>query len=309
VLVWEGWLLCTAAITWLIRRVPIVPATVRNLLIHFFAACIIAVAHSAYWLFLIFWMRPFDALNPKWADFDPAASLLYRLPVELVVYAAVAAAVQAVTLYARYREREIEAAQLQASLTRARLDALELQLQPHFLFNTLNAVTSLVRTRKNDEAVTMIAGLSDILRYTLDHQGSQCVSVEAETEMLRRYLDIQRSRFADRMTYTIDIDDEVRKAAVPTLILQPLAENAIRHGIARSANGGSVSVKAVRENGSLRVDVTNSGTLADSDGHGIGLRNTRERLKQLYGDAYGFTLEQSADGVVATLRVPWLELG
>lgn len=308
VLVWEGWLVCTAAIVWLIRRFPIVPPAVRNLLIHFLAACVVAVVHSAYWLLLIFFMRPFDALNPKWATFDLAASLFYRLPVELVVYGAVAAAVQAVILYARYREREIEAAQLQASLTNARLHALELQLQPHFLFNTLNAVTSLVRTRKNDEAVTMIAGLSDILRYTLDHEGSQRVTVEAETEMLRRYLDIQRSRFADRMTYSIDVEEAARRAAVPTLILQPLAENAIRHGIARTANGGSISVKAFRENGCLRVDVTNTGTLNGDDAHGIGLRNTRERLTQLYGDAYAFALEPCDEGVVATLRVPWLEL-
>src|SRR4029077_20591449 len=110
----------------------------------------------------------------------------------------------------RYREREIEAAQLQASLTKAQLHALELQLQPHFLFNTLNAVASLVRTHKNDEAVTMIAGLSDILRYTLDHEGSQRVTVEAETEMLRRYLDIQRTRFAERMTYTIAVQPAAR---------------------------------------------------------------------------------------------------
>src|SRR5207253_7416388 len=118
------------------------------------------------------------------------------------------------------------------------LHALELQIQPHFLFNTLNAVTSLVRTGKNSEAIVMIAGLSDILRYTLDHEGNQRVRLEAETEMLRRYLEIQRTRFADRMTFSIDVDSSVRSAAVPTLILQPLAENAVRHGIARSAAGG-----------------------------------------------------------------------
>jgi len=218
-----------------------------------------------------------------------------------VLYAAVAGALQAVDYYKR-------TSQLQASLTNARLHALELQLQPHFLFNTLNSVASLVRTRKNDDAVTMIAGLSDLLRYSLDHEGDPQVTVEAETAMLRRYLEIQRSRFADRMTYSIDVEEAVRKAAVPTLILQPLAENAIRHGIARSADGGSISVKAFRENGCLRVDVRNSGKLAADDMHGIGLRNTRERLKQLYGDDQTFSLEQSGDGVVATLRVPWSEI-
>src|ERR1051325_8524091 len=207
-------------------------------------------------------MRPYDRMNPTWAQIRVAANFFYRLPAELIIYAAVAGALQAIEYYTR-------SSQLQASLTDARLHALELQLQPHFLFNTLNAVASLVRTRKNDEA---------------------------ETEMLRRYLDIQRVRFADRMTYTIDVDANARVAAVPTLILQPLAENAIRHGIARSAAGGSVSVKAFRENVCLRVDIGNTGSLAGGDARGIGLRNTRERLRQLYGDDQAFSLRPADDG-------------
>jgi len=301
ILVWGGWCAITAAILWLTHRFPIIPPKRRNLLIHTLAACVFGVLHSAYWIVLVLAMRPYDRMNPTWARVNVAANFFYRLPAELVIYAAVAGALQAIEYYTR-------SSQLQASLTDARLHALELQLQPHFLFNTLNAVASLVRTRKNDEAVTMIAGLSDLLRYTLDHEGSQRVTVEAETEMLRRYLDIQRARFADRMTYTIDVDPAARTAAVPTLILQPLAENAIRHGIARSAAGGSVSVRAFRENGCLRVDVGNSGSLGDGDAHGIGLRNTRERLRQLYGDDHAFSLRQADDGVVASLRIPWSEL-
>jgi hypothetical protein len=308
ILVWGGWCAITAAILRLTHRFPIIPATRRNLLIHTLAACVFGVLHSAYWIVLVLAMRPYDRMNPTWAQIRVAANFFYRLPAELVIYAAVAGALQAIDYYARYREREIEAARLQASLTNARLHALELQLQPHFLFNTLNAVSSLVRTRKNDDAVAMIAGLSEILRYTLDHEGNQRVSVEAETEMLRRYLEIQRVRFADRMTYTIDVDPAARAAAVPTLILQPLAENAIRHGIARSAAAGVVSVKAFRENGCLRVDVGNTGSLAGGDSGGIGLRNTRERLRQLYGDDHGFSLTQSGDGVVASLRIPWSEI-
>lgn len=301
ILVWGGWYVITAAILWLTHRFSVIPATRSNLLIHLLAACVFGVLHSAYWMFLTLTMRPYDRMTATWAQMNVAANFFYRLPAELVIYAAVAGALQAIEYYTR-------SSQLQASLTDARLQALELQLQPHFLFNTLNSVASLVRTRKNDEAVTMIAGLSDILRYTLDHEGSQRVTVEAETEMLRRYLDIQRARFADRMTYTINVDPAVRAAAVPTLILQPLAENAIRHGIARSAAGGSVSVRAFRENGCLRVDVGNTGSLADGDAHGIGLRNTRERLRQLYGDDQAFSLRQSGDGVVASLRIPWSEL-
>jgi sensor histidine kinase YesM len=301
IVVWGGWYAITAAILWLTHRFPIIPATRRNLLIHILAACVFGLMHSAYWMMLTLTMRPYDRMTATWAQMNVAANFFYRLPAELIIYAAVAGALQAIEYYTR-------SSQLQASLTDARLHALELQLQPHFLFNTLNAVASLVRTRKNDEAVTMIAGLSDILRYTLDHEGSQRVTVEAETEMLRRYLDIQRARFADRMTYTIDVDTNARAAAVPTLILQPLAENAIRHGIARSAAGGSVSVRAFRENSCLRVDIGNTGSLAVGDSGGIGLRNTRERLRQLYGDDSAFSLTQSDEGVVASLRIPWSEL-
>jgi LytS/YehU family sensor histidine kinase len=198
--------------------------------------------------------------------------------------------------------------QLQASLSNARLHALELQLQPHFLFNTLNTISSLVRTGQNEEAVTMIAGLSDLLRYTLDHAGRQQVTLDEESSMLRRYLEIQKSRFPDRLTFSIDISPDVRHAAVPTFILQPLAENAIRHGIARSAGAGVINVRAFRGDASLRIEMFNSGTLSPSNGGGIGLANTRERLRQLYGDNQAFSLRQSGDGVVASLRIPWSEL-
>jgi hypothetical protein len=308
ILLWETWLAFTVVVFWLLQRFPIVPPTHRNLLIHALAACVIGLMHASIEIVLTHVIRPYDHMTPTWAQTNIARQFFWSLPSEIIIYAAVAGALQAVSYYGRYRQREVEAAQLQASLTSARLHALEVQLQPHFLFNTLNAVTSLVRTRKNDEAVTMIAGLSDLLRYSLDHEGDPQVTVEAETGMLRRYLEIQRSRFADRMTYSIDVDDSARRAAVPTLILQPLAENAIRHGIARSSEGGSVAVKAFRENGFLRVEIRNSGKLAAGDANGIGLRNTRERLRQLYGDHHAFSLEQSNEGVVATLRVPWSEI-
>ncbi len=307
ILVWESWLGFTAIIVWMIGRYPIVPPTGRNVLIHTFAAVVVGIAHTSLWLGLTQLLRPYDRMNPVWSEISLAANFFYRLPLGLIIYAGVAGAMQARDYYSRYRAREVEAAQLQTSLTNAKLHALELQIQPHFLFNTLNAVTSLVRTGKNNEAIVMIAGLSDILRYTLDHEGNQRVTLEAETEMLRRYLEIQRTRFADRMTFSIDVDPSARTAAVPTLILQPLAENAVRHGIARSAAGGSVSVKAFRENGHLRVDIFNTGVLAART-EGIGLRNTRERLQQLYAADQKFELRESAGGVIASLTIPWAEV-
>ena len=140
----------------------------------------------------------------------------------------------------------MRAAQLETSLAEARLHALELQIQPHFLFNTLNAISALVRTGQPEQAVGMIAGLSDLLRYALDRAGNQRVTVDEEAEMLRRYLEIQRLRFADRLTFEIDVAGDARRAAVPVLLLQPLAENAIRHGIARARGRGGSTVRAFR---------------------------------------------------------------
>jgi LytS/YehU family sensor histidine kinase len=217
-----------------------------------------------------------------------------RVPLELILYLAVVCVVQVL--------------QLQTSLMNARLHALELQLQPHFLFNTLNTISSLVRTEQNSEAVSMIAGLSDLLRYTLDNAGRQQVTLEEESTVLRRYLEIQKGRFPDRLTYSIDIDPDVRHAAVPTFILQPLAENAIRHGVARSAGAGVVNVRAFRRDGRVTIEMFNSGTLAPSAGGGIGLGNTRERLRQLYGDAQTFELRNEHDGVLASLTMPLREL-
>jgi LytS/YehU family sensor histidine kinase len=181
-------------------------------------------------------------------------------------------------------------------------------LQPHFLFNTLNAISSLVRNRRNDEAVTMMAGLSELLRYTLDHAGDQQVALEDELAVLRRYLEIQHVRFPDRMSFEIDLAPEARRAAVPVLLLQPLAENAVRHGIAPTAGSGVVEVRAFRSEGKLRIEVFNSGSLSALSVVGIGLRNTRERLQHLYGDEGSFELAGTEGGVMASLSIPWSEV-
>lgn len=161
---------------------------------------------------------------------------------------------------------------------------------------------------RNNEAVTMIAGLSDLLRYTLDHAGEQRVPLEDEANITRRYLEIQRTRFPDRMTYEIAVAPDALRAAVPTLILQPLAENAIRHGVAQSAAAGRVEIRAFREDDNLRLDVFNTGKLAAGHTLGIGLRNTIARLRHLYGDHQPFGIRQAELGVVASVTIPWSEV-
>ena len=299
VLVWEGWLAATALIVWLTRRWPVVPPTSKNVLVHCFAALFIAVMHGLYWSALVLSIRPYDRRNPTHLDLRDMIG--NRLLLELILYALVLAGANAAEFYERYRERE-------KSLVEARLHALELQIQPHFLFNTLNAISSLVRNRRNDEAVTMISGLSELLRYTLDHAGTQCVALEDEVAVLRRYLEIQRARFPDRMTFGIDIDPAVLRAAVPVLMLQPLAENAVRHGIAPSSAPGVVNVRAFRDSGRLRIDMFNSGSLHEQPNMRIGLRNTVERLEQIYGREYRFDLTNADGGVLASVSIPWSEV-
>lgn len=305
VLVWSGWIPITAGIAWLAGRFPVLPARRLPILVHLLGAMSAAVVHGLYWLALLETVRPFDAMQTELTKYTAFQILFGRLPFETILYGFVLAAVLALGFYERYRERELAAAQLEGSLAEARRHALELQIQPHFLFNTLNAIASLVRTGRNDEAVTMITGLSDLLRYALDHAGDRPVPLDEELEVLRRYLEIQRMRFPDRMSFTIEASPEARRAAVPALLLQPLAENAVRHGVAASASGGSVAVRAEAGAGTLRIEIWNTGSLAAETAPGIGLRNTRERLRQLFGEAGRLDLATSRGGVAASLAIPW----
>ncbi|HXA20477.1 MAG TPA: histidine kinase [Thermoanaerobaculia bacterium] len=307
VVVWEAWVGATAVIVWLLHRFPVVPARRLPILVHFLAACCIAIVHSFYWVGLMILIRPYDRMTAEASQLDIAEILFYRLPLEWLLYCLVLGAALAFEFYERYRERALQAAQLETSLAEARLHALELQIQPHFLFNTLNAISGLVRSKRNDEAVTMMAGLSELLRYTLDHAGDQHVTLDEELSVLRRYLEIQRARFPDRMSFTIEASGEAGRGSVPALLLQPLAENAVRHGIALSASPGVVNVRAFRNNGQLRIEVFNSGALGVRSDSGIGLRNTTARLRHLYGDEGRFDLAGVDGGVTATVTIPWAE--
>jgi LytS/YehU family sensor histidine kinase len=247
--------------------------------------------------------------------------LMSQFHIDLLIYGAVLGTSYAVGYYAQFREREVRATQLEARLAQSELQALKMQLHPHFLFNTLNGIAGLVRDKKNSAAVEMIAGLSDLLRYTLDGAGRQEVTLREELEFLELYLGIQQKRFPDRLRVEMTVEPTALEALVPNLILQPLVENAIRHGVSRRAAAGTVGVGASREGGMLRLRVYDDGpglrrdargdaNADDSDegaaSGGIGLSNTRARLRQLYGESQSFEVfDRAAGGVEATLLLPF----
>lgn len=305
---WLVWLAPTYAILRLARRYPVVPPRLPTLLIHLLAATLIALLHTLYCLGLMLWMQPFDRMTAKLSELKLGQILVAQLPLEWILYCMVLGCALALEFYQRYHERALQAAELERSLADAKLHALELQIQPHFLFNTLNAISSLVRANRKEQAVTMIAGLAELLRYSLDHAGRQRVPLLEEIEVLKRYLEIQNVRFPDRMSFQIHLDPSAQRAAVPILILQPLAENAVRHGIAMAAGPGLIEVQARRVNERVQIVMRNSGNLVDAPVDGIGLKNTRERLATLYGEEGHFHLRAERDAVVAELDLPYSEL-
>jgi hypothetical protein len=231
--------------------------------------------------------------------------------INLFSYFAVLAAAHAWHYHRLFAERELAASRLEAQLLGAQVRALEMQIHPHFLFNTLHTVAALVRAGRNGAAVEMIAGLSDLLRASLRSDGPPEVPLREELAFIERYLAIEQIRFQDRLATRVHAEPAALDALVPALILQPLVENAIRHGVERRAAPGRVEVAALRRNGTLQLRVEDSSTGgapagSGREGGGIGLSNTQARLRHLYGDAQRFVLAGNAQGgAVATVELPF----
>jgi signal transduction histidine kinase len=248
---------------------------------------------------------------------------------DVLIYCGIVGASHAVRFYREARAREVTTARLQESLTHARLAALRGQLNPHFLFNTLNAITTMALKREHDNVVVTLGTLSELLRVSLDDRLPQEVPLGDELELLERYLEIQRIRFGDRLTVTRDVDEDTLDALVPIMILQPLAENAIVHGIGPVTGPGELTLRARQRNGNLVLEVSDTGpgfgargvTTPPSDdvakrrnggengkrpSGGIGLANTRARLAQLYGEASRFeTGATDAGGARVIVTIPF----
>lgn len=320
---WLLYALVTPAIFWISQRWPITRPHVRKRI----------VIHAAWALcFCVVWAVSGKILELGLATiFAPekvsqamagpnlfesvarnvASWVLTTLPFGAVVYATVAGMAHAINYFTEARERELQLSKLSEQLTGARYAALQAQLNPHFLFNTLNTIAVLVRDGDRTGAVHIVEQLSEVLRRTLNRHRQNEVTLDEEIALVRTYLSIEQARFSDRLRVTIETSDVSLFAAVPGFALQHLVENAIRHGISRRADAGAVRITARRDSGSLVLKVQDDGPGVSGNislaGHG--LENTRERLHALYGDSATLDIRtDQAGGTVATLRLPYREI-
>jgi two-component system, LytTR family, sensor kinase len=307
---WLVWALATPLVICLGQRFP--PSRWRPLrtwFVHLGACLVIGAVYSAWAAMLQLLLRPWGYAQVTGFGKTWFSVFYGEFHLFLILYAAILAISHTLESGRRLAQRETEAARLNEQLSRAQLDALRRQLEPHFLFNTLNAIAGLVRETRNDAAVIMIVGLSDLLRRVLEASDKQEVSLREEMEFLETYLDIQKTRFADRLQLTVDVPREFLAAQVPSLILQPMVENAIQHGIGTRAAGGAIRITAAQDNESLTLSVYNDGPRIPEDWEqlrsGVGISNVRTRLQSLYGGACSLNIRNHERGVEVLLSVPY----
>jgi two-component system LytT family sensor kinase len=304
------WGLSVPAVVWMARRFRFEKAKWQlSLLVHIVWAVLLTLDQIviAEWILRAFThARDFPVAKPIWS------SVLDNFHSSLPTYAVILFGYYAFDYYAKYRDRELRASQLETRLSQAQLTALKMQLNPHFLFNTLNTISSLMYTDP-DCADRMMTRLSELLRLTLEQDGEQEVTLKEEMEILDRYLQIERIRFEDRLRVTVSIDPAALEARVPNFSLQPLVENAIRHGIAPRPEGGCLDISARRDDGMLRIRLCDDGPGLQPAGaseprrrEGIGVANTRARLAQLYGNEQSFEMTNAPEGgLVVLMSVPF----
>jgi two-component system, LytTR family, sensor kinase len=295
---WYAYGLLSLPVIWLARRYPPEGGSRwTTAAIHLAAA----LAFSLAWVVLRSLIGVVDSsLVGDSATFQEIFSplMVKTFPFNLLIYGVIVSVSHALDYYRKYHERTVQTLELEKHLTEARLQALLHQLKPHFLFNTLNGIASLMHTDV-DAADRMLVRLSELLRITMSHTGAPQTTLREEVAFLERYLDIERIRFRDRLEVSISIDEAAIDALVPSLILQPIIENAVRHGIEPQSRTGRVEIKGVREADRLILTVSDNGS-GMPEGvpkrEGIGLANTRARLRELYDDMQKFELVNRAEG-------------
>jgi hypothetical protein len=311
--IWLPWALATPSIVGLARRHPIVrDASLRTFTVHAAALAIVSAVTEAWSAGLQVLFNPWG--NRTWPTFIDTfrTTLVFQAFTFLVVYALILTVTHLADAREGIARQATESARLAEELATAQLAALRGQMEPHFMYNTLNAVTGLVRDRCNDEALSMIVGLSEFLRRASEDSHRSQVTLGEEVDYLQRYLQIQQVRFGEHLRTRLDIPPDLLSAMVPNLLLQPLAENAIKHGIAQRVRGGTVAVSAVREDGDLLITIQNDGPARDGNADaphvGVGIANLSSRLQILHGDRSALHLRHAdAGGTEVVVRLPYTE--
>src|SRR5438067_3801282 len=294
------------------RRFPIEfrPLNLRNLLLHFPALISFAGIHQTIHLAILWSITP--RLRRQFPDLIDCyrAYFGFGFYIDLIIASLIIIAVHALVYYQNFRASELAQSSLKARLAQAQLKALKMQLHPHFLFNTLHSISSLV-LEDPPKANSMIARLGDFLRLTLENCEQQLISLKEETEFIRCYLEIEQVGFGDRLTVAFELEPQTLSAQVPHLSLKPVVENAIQHAIAPRSARGHINIEAKRLNSLLRVAISDNGPGISSNANlpwkqGIGLTNVRTRLQQIYGSDFRFELMNANDGGLnAIMEIPF----
>ncbi len=312
VLSWLVWALATPWVAALMQRFPLPAKRLLPWCVHALTCLAIGVLSAS-------WSAALEsAFNPWLTQPAPAPfAAIWRgiffgsLLGDAILYGGILAFHAVFSARERLARQQADAARLNELLAQSQLAALRLQLEPHFMFNSLNAITALIRDGRSNDAISMIALMGDLLRRVTDRSERQFVRLEEEAGFLRKYLDIQRMRFADRLRYCIDVPEQLKAAQIPDMILQPLVENAIRHGISVRAKGGEVRIAATRVGAVLTLSVYNDGPALPEDfqsgtSGGIGIRNASQRLATLYGNGAALILQNRVpSGVLASISLPF----
>ncbi len=309
---WYLWALYTPLVVWLSKRFPIERGrALSRSALHCGIAVLMSFAHTGIRFGLQPALHDLPPSDPH-SHWDILSSLaMLELPVHVFLYWTMLGGTLLLQYRGRLRERELTATRLSAQLADARMRALRMQLNPHFLFNALNSIAMLVRDAEREAAVDTLEALSDLLRYVLDDSVHQEVPLKREIEFVERYLAMEKIRFQDRLEVRTEVEPDTLNAMVPNLVLQPIVENAIRHGIESRASPTTVTVGASREPGVLRLSIADDGpgfrgTAEARRSPGVGLNNTRTRLAQLYGESASLDMaDASPSGAVVTITLPF----
>jgi two-component system, LytTR family, sensor kinase len=308
------WFAMSPLVLWLAQKFPFeANKWKRSIFVHIVASVVVAFFQQAIDTFFL--TRLGYPPNRQFQSFLEAYQyfIFINLHLSILIYWGVVGIKSAFSYYQKYRERELVTSKLEARLATSRLQVLKMQLHPHFLFNTLNAISELIY-KDRESAERMIGDLSDLLRMSFEKLEVQEISLKQELEFLRKYLEIEQMRFHDRLRVEMEISPDTLDACVPNMILQPLVENAIKHGIAPRSTGGKIQIGAARHNGSLELSVSDNGigvpfNDVENLSEGVGLSNTRRRLRHLYGDRHKFALSTAeASGLSVNLTIPFKEV-